>query len=315
MTTTCNIILKIVLLLTTASCGISKIEFEPSVNYIVTDRTVKELPTPFPPLKKEELEALWGKELYLGVRFAQDGDWYRALTAFKSALYLLPKKESIRLQQLQFYVVLTYYFAGKWEEALSMLEAYDLAACEKDFPAYRELALVAIDLYSQQKVEKPECEYKEAFWLDQLSSCDKDDIELSIHAKKGDLEFLASSEKPVAQEILAEYYKERKSPSEARFRQAILPGLGYYYVGLKQAAVTSFVINSLFIFATYQFFERGYPALALFTLSLESGWYLGGINGAGIAANEFNENLYRRVAKDRLSQNKLFPVLMLQYGF
>ena len=45
------------------------------------------------------------------------------------------------------------------------------------------------------------------------------------------------------------------------------------------------------------------------------GWYFGGINGAGLAAQEYNERVYERLARDTMIENKLFPILMLEKAF
>ena len=95
----------------------------------------------------------------------------------------------------------------------------------------------------------------------------------------------------------------------------LLPGAGYYYVGQKKAALTAFVINSLFTAAAYQFFAKGYPAAGFITLSFEAGWYFGGINGAGLAAKEYNERLYEVKAKDFMLKERLFPLLTFETSF
>ena len=113
---------------------------------------------------------------------------------------------------------------------------------------------------------------------------------------------------------LAAYHKDKKSVYKAQWLNALLPGAGYYYVGQRKSAVTSFLLNALFIAATVQFAEKGYPA-ALITGSFELGWYLGGINGAGLAAKEYNERLYELQVKEMMLHHRLFPVLMLQTAF
>ena len=96
---------------------------------------------------------------------------------------------------------------------------------------------------------------------------------------------------------------------------SFFPGAGYLYVGQRRAAVTSFLINTLFILATIRFFEREDYAAGIITAGFEAGWYFGGINGAAGAAREYNERLYERHAKDTMVQGELFPVLMFTKGF
>jgi hypothetical protein len=107
----------------------------------------------------------------------------------------------------------------------------------------------------------------------------------------------------------------RKSPEKARWLNGLLPGAGYLYIGQKQTALTSFLINALFIAATYQLFHHGQTAAAIITGGFEVGWYVGGIHGAGLAAEQYNNTLYNRLAKSELTERKLFPILMFQYSF
>ncbi len=289
-------------------------KFEPKIQYCVTDKRVQALPTPFEPLVKEELQTLWGKELYLGTRFAEEADFYRAITAFKSAYYLIPKKEEKRKLQIEYSIVLSYYFAGKYKEALEAFEASSLISVDTSFPALRELLILLYDTYDKTNF----CEKRDRIYEKISQDFPETAASLTIGDALvyGDICTLNEfNESEPINQLLLEYRTEMKSPQKAKQLQAILPGAGYYYVGLKNAAITSFIINALFIAGTYQLFHKGYPTLALFTLSLESGWYLGGINGAELAANEFNERLYEGKAKEVLTQEKLFPVLMFQYAF
>ena len=49
--------------------------------------------------------------------------------------------------------------------------------------------------------------------------------------------------------------------------------------------------------------------------SMEIGWYLGGINGAGIEAQELNTRLYEGVGTKILVEKECFPVLMFETTF
>lgn len=288
--------------------------FEPDVQYCVTDKRVQALPTPFPALSKNELQQLWGKELYLGSRFADEADFYRAITAFKSALFLIPAKELSRKAQIEYSIFLSYYLAAKYKEAIETYENSSLPLSASSFPAYRELLITLYDTYG-----KIECTDKQGHVYELIRQDFPDladTLSLSSAIIEADFCFLnEQTDKPYVNQLLTDYAFEKKSPKTAGRLQTFFPGAGYYYVGLKNAAVTSFIINSLFIAGTYQLFHKGYPAIALFTLSLEAGWYFGGINGAQIAANEYNERLYERLSKDTLINEKLFPILRLEYAF
>ena len=49
--------------------------------------------------------------------------------------------------------------------------------------------------------------------------------------------------------------------------------------------------------------KEGFSSLVagIFTASLEAGWYLGGINGAGLSAKIYNDRLYSELGKEALS--------------
>lgn len=301
----------LLILLIGQSCNRSAPPFEPVINFTPPQSLVTTLPSCFPPLNKDELQTLWGKELYLGGRFAEEGDGYRAITAFKSSLFLLPKRETARKEQIEFYLFLSYYLAGKYKEACEIYENSTLIELKESFPANRELRLALWECYNKTS------QFDKADAIqDPLSLETKADLSLSQALQEGDLCFLQDcTDRPVIDQLLEEYNASSKSVKRAETLQTILPGAGYWYVGLKKAAVTSFIINALFITAAAEFWHHGYYAASLITLSLETGWYFGGINGAGLAANEYNERLYENLGKETLIKEKLFPVLKFECVF
>jgi len=115
--------------------------------------------------------------------------------------------------------------------------------------------------------------------------------------------------------LLSNYDALKKSPRTAAMLNAALPGAGYFYLGQKQTAITSLLINSLFIFTTAHFIkEKNIPA-AILTASFEMGWYVGGIQGATKAADFYNQRLYEQCAHKQMVAHRLYPSLMLSYGF
>ncbi|MCB1114109.1 MAG: tetratricopeptide repeat protein [Chlamydiia bacterium] len=286
--------------------------FEPMICYSPPLQQIKSLPTPFPPLKKEELQSLWGKELYLGTRFVEEGDWYRAITAFKSSYFLMPKRESKRREQVEFYLFLSYYFASKYKEAVETYEDSDtLCFVTQDFPAFKELKIALWESYSKI------CRFEKAdLTLSELPEELQSELTVSEAIRTGDMCLLNeyALEEPV-NALLWDFKDCMKSPKKAEFLQAALPGAGYLYVGQSKAALTSFIINALFIAAGIEFWQRGYYAASLITFSLETGWYFGGINGAGLAAAEYNERLYENLGKETLICNKMFPIFKFDVAF
>lgn len=293
-------------------CSRTEVPFEPLVCYTPQTAQINALPTPFPPLEKEELQTLWGKELYLGTRFVEEGDWYRAITAFKSSYFLLHKREKARREQIEFYLFLSYYFAGKPKEAIEVYESSTtLCFIDDSFPARKELMLALWECYTREgrleHADRVKCQMDDSL---------QEDMTVSEALQIGDIRTLNTfTHRDEVNALLWDYKCAMKSPAKARLYQTLLPGAGYAYVGQTKAAITSFLINALFITAGVEFAKRGYWGASLITFSLETGWYFGGINGAGLAANEYNERLYESLGKETLVKAKYFPVFKFEFAF
>lgn len=308
----------LLLLCSVCSCSPNTFILEPTITYFPQERHIKKLPSCFPPLTKEDQESDWGKELLIGNYFAKEMDLYRAITSYKRALFLIPHYKNERQLQLNYYIMLSYYLGGKYQEAVDVFLCSGLMSVPEDFPAFKELMVILYDSY-----EKIGDEVRACAILNLLEKYDPDtarDLSLGTSILKGDLTRFQeeSADHPnsvLFKEWLICYESQTKSPKKAQYLNAILPGAGYYYVGQTKTALTSFMLNALFIAATAQMAVKGYVAPAIIFGSFEAGWYFGGINGAGLAAKEYNENLYSIGAKDLMLQERLFPVLMFNCAF
>jgi len=306
------------LVLFLSGCQRIHYNMEPAIVYTPQVDQIAQLPTAFPPLTKEEESQPWAQELITGDAFAKELDLYRAITSYKRAHILIPKNQSERILQLDYDIFLAYYLGGKYQDAVNTFEQSSLVEVTPAFPAFSTLITALYDCYR----ELGQCERAESILkvIEKGSSETAGDMALYTLLMDGQLieaqPLICEHPKKITlEQSLDLYYSLAKSPSKARTLNAVLPGAGYYYVGQKNSAVTSFLINSLFIAAAYQFFNRGYVAAGLITTSLEAGWYLGGINGAGIEAEEFNTHLYEQTAKNMMIQADLFPVLTFQTAF
>lgn len=310
----------LILLLCLVVVGCQKVSapFEPNVVYIPTDIYLEKIPSAFPKITPEEARYEWSKEYRLGGGFVEELDFYRAITCFKRAGFLMPKKNEDRKLQVDFCVMQAYYMGFKYCDALRTFDKSNLINVPTDFPAMRELQIMLYDCYlKNNEFAKAELILK---WVGENDCELADDLYMYEVISKGDIDavesFLSEYHRSDSTTLfLAEYYDEMKSVRKAQVLNAVLPGAGYLYVGQKKSALTSFLINTVFIAAAYQFFHKGYTAAGIITTSLEFGWYIGGINGAGLAAKEFNERLYESKARNFLICEKLFPVLMFDYAF
>ena len=307
-----------VLIASLIGCQTINRKMEPTIIYSPPVHHIRELPSAFEPLSREEYCQEWSKELRLGDAFARELDLYRALTCYKSASILLPEENIERRLQIDYNIILCYYLGHKYQDAINIFEDSFLAQINAVFPAFNNLLVMLFDCYQETgQTDKVDSVFE---MIERCSPETAEDLALYYDLKEGNLgraeDRIACH--PLRDEFtpsLASYHQFAKSPTKARRLNAILPGAGYYYVGQKRSAITSFIINSLFIAAAYQFFQRGYVAAGIITTSLETGWYLGGINGAGIEAEEFNTRLYEGSAINLLIHNKLFPVLTFETAF
>jgi tetratricopeptide (TPR) repeat protein len=307
------------LLIALTGCTMSKTVTKPSICLKVNESDIKHRPSAFEPLTLRERETTWGVELLVGQRFARTLDLYRAITAFKRALFLIPPEKGDRRLQIEYSIVESYYLAGKYCDALAAFDASSLNSVNpQEFPPFRDLLIMIHDCYDKV------CEYDKAEQVLKIiehgDSELANDIQLSIAITEGDisstraLAAISKKREPVM-DFLNQYCCCSKSPRKAQMLNAFLPGAGYYYTGQRRAAKTSFLINALFTAATVIFFKQKNYAAGLITLSLESGWYLGGINGAGLAAKDWNEHVYNNLGKGMMIRNELFPFLMLETTF
>ncbi len=304
-----------------AFCGCYQVRdtIEPQVNYTAQESYLKHLPPPFSPLSATEKATAWGKEYLIGQQFAENLDLYRAITTFKRAEFLLPPEKTARRQEMEYYILLSYYLGQRYEEATRTFDhSTSLCRARPTFSAYHDLLIILYESYLKTGQEE-----KAAHTLDLIKRYypqTKLSLDLSTALIDGDLPTLRTiaQKDPSASyvtNLLETYHAKKKSVSKAQTLNAVIPGSGYLYVGQIQSTITAFLLNGLFIAATAHFFAKGQMAAGLITLSLETGWYFGGIYGAGQAAKLYNERLYERHAYPLLNAHRLFPVLMLRYGF
>lgn len=291
-------------------------EIAPQITYSITEVGLASLPGPFAPLSTEEKNSDWGKEYQIGIAFAKEQDGYRAITAFKRASILLAASNPERKREIEYDILLTYYFAGnRPEEVIRAFKESSLADVDATFPAYRDLAIILHESYLQTG------DYLRADNLLQLIEQESPQtgkqLYLSEAMTKADfpaLEELSRTD-PDVNEFLNLYYQDKKSPATAQALNAFIPGTGYFYLGQVQSGFTSLFLNTLFITAACLFFQNNNPAAGVIAIGFETGWYFGGIYGAGLEAKLYNERVYERHAYPFLQEKELFPGMMLRYAF
>ncbi|MBS0626175.1 MAG: tetratricopeptide repeat protein [Verrucomicrobia bacterium] len=305
------------LLLLFASCYRVPDQIDPRVSYQIQDQHFQKLTGAFEPLSHHERDSDWGREYIIARAFADQLDLYRAVSTFKRAEILVPK-ESVRKLEIQYDILLCYFLGKRYDEATEEFERSGLAHVDKSFPAYHDLLLVLYECYREMENFEKQQRIYELIQSTFPETAEK--LRISAALRTGDLYEIEQINEgfqhpSYLDRLLDCYYANKKSVGGAQALNAILPGAGYLYIGQKKSALTAFLLNGLFIAAAYQFFHKGHTAAGIITLSFETGWYFGGIYGAGEEAKYYNERVYERNASAVLNDCKLFPVLMLQHAF
>jgi pentatricopeptide repeat protein len=290
-------------------------ELKPTINYTATTPIVEKLPSPFEPLSDIEIKTSWGKELYVANSLAKEQDLYQAVTTFKRARILQNRFNAPKLRCIEanYGLLLSYYLGNKYDAVIETFEKEPVIGLDPYHPANLGLLVILYDSYLKRG------ETKKAFELfqemHQISPKLAEKIALYTQIVTVNAPQLEKSQNPKLKTLISTFNNDKKSPFKAGLFNALLPGAGYYYVGQKQTAVTSFCLNALFIAAAWQFFNHGQTAAGIITTGFEFGWYFGGIRGANLAAKQYNNASYSKLANDTLAQQKLFPIFMLEYGF
>ena len=300
-----------------SSCTRVPDQIEPQVDYTIQDRYLLQLPSPFPPLTTEEKEQSWFPEYTIGMGFAKELNLYQAITSFKRASFLIDPTERKRGAELHYEILLCYYIGNKYDEVIYTFEHSDLYFLDCTFPAYEDLLTILYDCYTrmneEEKAEKI-MEYLQTYYAPTAKK-----LSLSSSLQKGDLssieDYSKEEEYPYLAPFLEAYHAQKKSISKAQGLNALVPGAGYLYLGQKSSALTAFLLNGLFIGASYYFFAKGNIPAGVIFAGFEAGWYFGGIHGAGEEAKFYNERVYEAYATPMMNQEQLFPALSLKYAF
>lgn len=299
-----DILLVSVLALT--SCSKITPDVKPAISYTPPPYLIESLPSPFEPITQDEKSSDYGKELFIAENLGKEQDLFGAVTAFKRARILSKGHETKRKSEIEYGLLLAYYLGNKYDAVCETFEKGDLQVSSKHFIPYNELLIILYDSY-MKRGDKKRQETVHALIKKHSEPLTKK-IDLYEAFYTADLNALPSDFQEVFQ-------KNKKSPFKAGLLNAALPGAGYLYVGQKQTALTSFLLNALFIAASYEFLHHGQTAAGIITIGFETGWYLGGIHGAKEAAIHYNSTLYNYLANTRMEKERIFPLLMFEYGF
>lgn len=303
-------------ILLVCSCYKVQDKIEPKITYNLKEDLIKSLKDPFQPLTAEEKTKDWAKEFIIAKKFAKDLDLYRAVTNFKRAEILLEEEnETSRKHEIEYNILLCYYLGKKYEDVIESFEKSSLCFTDKSFTAFEDLLVILYDSYHELRNEEKTKKILEL--LEESYSNTEKKVKLSSALMDADIKGLSKDFKsnPNVNSLVNCYEKRKKSVVGAQVLNAVIPGSGYLYIGQKRSAITAFLLNASFVYASYECFRNKWTAAGVITASFEAGWYFGGIYGAGEEANFYNERLYENLATPVLNEKKSFPVFFLKYGF
>lgn len=300
-----------------SSCYRVPNKINPKIATPVSETFIKTLSHPFSPLTPEEKNQDWGREYTIGLAFAKKMDLYQAICNFKRAEILIPTENELRKQEIQYYIILSYYLGKKHLEVTTIFEDSSLPTVDQSFPAFHDLLIILYQSYTELCEEEKAERIKEVIEKNFPESHEQ--IILSQALIDADINKIKSlSTNPTYKYLspfLCKYESKKKSIPTAQALNAIIPGAGYLYLGQKRSALTSLLLNGAFIYASYEFFHRGYIGAGVITTSFEAGWYFGGIYGAGECAKFYNERLYDEEATKLMGSKQMYPIFMLRYAF
>lgn len=243
------------------------------------------------------------------LRFAQtlqgEGEYYRAITEYKRALFLAPS-DSIRIRETAVLGIAGALFSGgqpgrSSEWLLAKLRDIDSEAARVEalHLMYRSLlasrnASRLLSATREVRDSTAEASLYEGLALAQIGRWQEASRRFEYLTGDGRCGPTASAYLAIARE------GERagwKSPGKAT-ALGIIPGLGYWYAGHRQTALASLLVNAVFTGATIQAFRTEQNVLGGFLSLFTVSWYAGNVYGSSHAARRYNdklqEDLWRR---------------------
>lgn len=286
---------------------------EPKISYGIQDRYLQNLASNFQPLSSDEIQTDWGSEYRIADGFAKELDLYRAITCYRRASFLVPQDKQDRLHEMQYQTLLGYYLGKRYSDVEKSFTQSSLSQIRNDFSAFHDLLVILDDTYFQLDLPQQR-QHVHRLLVDQFPDT-ANHLEAYFALQTADFPTLKSHQSPAIQTFLSTYQTHQKSPPTAALLNAILPGCGYFYLGMIQTSITAFLVNLLFIAAALYAFRKKAIALAIIVLGFEAGWYMGGVQGGITHGRTYNEALYEAHAKPLMNREGYFPVYQLKNGF
>ena len=255
------------------------------------------------PAFSEQIVINSDEQYQYGRSLMEKGAYETAIHELKRFIHLFP--DDARLGDARFLTGLCYLNARRFEEAREVflkLAAPDPepdAACRALLGIgesyYRQRVYSEAEHYLNRVINKHPCESlrSEAFyrlgWTRMQTGRWHDAAGAFNHVEIGTLYY--ESAQSLAMKSLAGESLPKKNPTRAGTLAAVVPGLGHVYVYRYRDALTAFVLNGVFIWATIESFQRDHEVLGGILGALELGWYTGNIYSAVNCTHKYNRKI------------------------
>lgn len=231
----------------------------------------------------------------------QQGDYYRAITEYKRHLFANP--HAPEAPWVRFRIGQSYQAGGRHAAALAVFDALRDRAHQPRLRAWASLA-AARSLYLDGRYRQSAAALD--VLLDGIEDFDLQGHALFLEAcarlRHGDTagsQILLASIRaghPVASRAMqleATIDEVGRLPGKSPTLAGILslvPGLGHIYLEEYSIALTAFVWNGLFGYATYDAFQRGHHGMGTLLAAMSLLWYSGTMYGAIAGAHRYNRD-------------------------
>lgn len=241
-----------------------------------------------------ELETATEQVLGFADTLLSEGEYYRAVTEYRRALFLLPAWRSEERARAVLGAGRAYYLGEEFARAGEWLTAHlhEAQGTSTWVPTqqtlYRSLLRsgdtgAVLDLASASK--SPEGEFYSGLALAHERRWT--DAQCFFENLPADHDYSDAARHNIG--VLAEAARGPYKHARLAGRLAVVPGMGYLYAGHKQSALTAFLLNSLLITGSVQAFRSEQYTLGGFTGFLALTWYAGSIYGSVLAAERYND--------------------------
>ncbi len=247
------------------------------------------------------------------------GDYYRAITEYQRYLFITPKSAKTDFVNLKIALA---YLEGK--ELDIAFESLDQITHQPN-NSYAETARLRLagGLYADKQYNNAITTISAAPHLP--GNRHEIDIFLGLcqlhngNLQQAETYFLPlQNNKLLTKELLNACNQYRNIPQKKKWLagtlSALLPGSGQLYVKRPHDAAWAFLLNSIFLSATYYAFENDETVAGIFAASLEVVWYTGNIYNAANGAHKYNqhqENIFFHDLEEKTIYNQEKPIYQL----